>query len=88
MARWVYVSTLWLRRKLRVPAHAGKGPGVHARYDEANVITAALVLQMKKAHIGVPGYGRALRELQRRLRTHSALEWLEYQVVLIFKASG
>lgn len=72
----------WLRRKLLVPAHAGKGPGVHAQYDEANLITAALALQMKQAHIVVSRYSRAFRELQLWLRTHSALEWPEYQVVL------
>lgn len=72
----------WLRQGLIRPARAGGGSGVHARYDEVNVLTILLALEMKNAHVVVSRYARAFVALDALLRQHSSLEWPRYRVFL------
>jgi len=72
----------WLRQGLIQPAQAGRGRGVHARYDEVNVLTIMLALEMKNAHIVVSRYVEAFATLDNLLRQRSSLEWPRYRVFL------
>jgi len=72
----------WVRDGILVPISAGFGPGIHAEYDEANVLAAAIALRMKRAAVVVSRYAEAFAQLHAWLRARSALEWRRYQVVL------
>lgn len=72
----------WRRKGVVVPVFPGNGPGVHADYDEANVLATAIALRMKQAHIVVAKYAPALQQLQVWLRSHSRPEWSGHTTIL------
>jgi len=73
----------WVREGVLVPVSAGCGPGIHAEYDEANVLAATIALRMKRSHIVVSKYTEAFGQLHRWLRERSPLEWPRYGVFLM-----
>lgn len=73
---------VWVRDGVLVPISAGFGPGIHAEYDEANVVAAAIALRMKRASVVVSRYVQAFAQLHAWLRARSTLEWRRYQVIL------
>jgi hypothetical protein len=77
----------WVRKGVLIPAVPGSGPGVHAVFDEANVLTAAIAMHMKQAHITVAKYAGAFSQLQVWLRERSALEWSRYLAILTPEAA-
>lgn len=72
----------WLKKKVILPARPGRGPGVHAEYDETNAVALLVGLKMKHAGITVVKYAPAFGELHNWLRTHSSLEWARQTVVM------
>jgi hypothetical protein len=72
----------WVRDAVLLPLSAGAGPGIHADYDEANVVAAAIALRMKHACVVVSRYAAAFAQLHAWLRARSALEWHGYLAVL------
>lgn len=78
----------WLRNQVIVPLHAGKGPGTHAEYDDANLIMLALALRMKESAIVVAKYAGAFKELHLWLRSRSAIEWPRHLVVMSLDAAN
>jgi len=65
----------WVREGVIVPLRPGRGSGVHADYDAANLVAVVLAKAMKEARIVVIGYASALAELQVSLRAQSSLKW-------------
>jgi hypothetical protein len=65
----------WVRKGVIIPVTARAGPGLHADYDDANVVALAAALQLDRLHVTVPKYGVAFRDLHQWLRLHSAIEW-------------
>lgn len=72
----------WVRKGVLLPATQGKGPGMHADFDEANVLTAAIAMHMKQSHITITKYAEAFAQLQLWLRSHSVLEWSRFSAIL------
>jgi hypothetical protein len=72
----------WVRDGVLIPVAAGAGPGIHAEYDEANVLAAAIASHMKRSHIVVRRYAKAFAQLQLWLRARSALEWPRFTILL------
>lgn len=65
----------WLKKQVIVPLQPGGGPGVHAEYDDANLLALAIALRLKEAAVVVIKYAQAFQEFQGWLRSHSSLEW-------------
>lgn len=73
---------LWERSGVLIPAVSGCGAGVHAAYDEANVLAVAIAMQLKSLHVVVTKYQQAFRQLHHWLRNTSSVQWRQYRVVL------
>ena len=65
----------WTRKSILLPVVPGNGPGRHARYDEANILAAAIAVRMKQAHLVVTRYGDAFRKLHDWLRNRPPTQW-------------
>lgn len=72
----------WVKKKVILPARPGRGPGIHAEYDETNAVAILVGLKMKHAGITVVKYASAFAELHNWLRAHSSLEWARQTVVM------
>ncbi|MEZ5581758.1 MAG: hypothetical protein R3F37_02330 [Candidatus Competibacteraceae bacterium] len=70
-----------MKKGVLLPIFSGDGPGVHADYDEANVLAAAVALLMKRACIITGKYSQAFQQLHVWLRGCSAIEWYRYGAV-------
>jgi len=73
----------WVRGGVIIPKAKGRGAGIHAKYDEANLISLAIALAMKESlAIVVSKYSVGFSELHHWLRHHSMLEWDQYKLLL------
>lgn len=72
----------WERAGVLIPRVNGGGAGVHADYDDANLISAAIAHHMKHAAITVSHYAPTFASLHVWLRAHSVIEWHRHRVVL------
>lgn len=72
----------WIREGVLVASRSGSGAGVHAEFDMANVIAAALALRMKHMGIKVAHYAPAFNLLHEELRNRSSIEWPRYRIFM------
>ena len=73
---------LWVLEGVIAPERPGRGPGIHAEYDEANVIAMRLALKMRDASMNVRRYSKAFGELHKWLRRTPKNEWPSYRVTM------
>lgn len=72
----------WERKGVLVALKAASGAGIHAQYDDANVIVAAIALEMKRMGVTASRYPAAFSELHAWLRSRSSLDWPRYRIVM------
>jgi hypothetical protein len=72
----------WERAGVLIALRPGAGAGIHAQYDDANVLAAAIALGMKRMGVTASRYATAFSELHAWLRGHSSLDWPRYRVFL------
>jgi hypothetical protein len=72
----------WERTGVLVALHAGSGAGVHAQYDDANLVAAMIALEMKRMGVPASRYASAFGVLHTWLRGRSSLDWSRYRVFM------
>lgn len=72
----------WERTGVLVALRAGAGAGVHAQYDDANLVAAMIAKEMKRMRVPASRYATAFGELHNWLRRRSSLDWPRYRVFL------
>ncbi len=72
----------WSRTGLLIAARPGRGAGLHAEYDDANLIAALIALEMKRLSVTASRYVVAFAGLHDWLRARSSLEWHQFRVLL------
>jgi hypothetical protein len=72
----------WERTGVLVAVRPGSGAGVHAQYDDTNLVAALIALEMKRMGITTSRYALAFGELHAWLRARSSLDWPRYRVFM------
>jgi hypothetical protein len=72
----------WDRAGVLVALRPAGGTGVHAQYDDANLIAALIALEMKHMGVTASRYAAAFAELHTWLRARSSLDWPRSRVFL------
>lgn len=72
----------WSRTGVLIASRPSQGTGLHAEYDDANLIAALIALEMKPLGITASRYGAAFSGLHQWLRSRSSLEWAQFRVVM------
>jgi hypothetical protein len=72
----------WERVGVLVAKRPAAGTGVHAQYDDANLIAALIALEMKKMGVTASRYAAAFCSLHTWLRARSSLDWPRYRVFM------
>jgi len=72
----------WDRTGVLIALRAGSGTGVHAQYDDANLVAAMIALEMKRMGIPASRYTGAFGALHIWLRGRSSLDWPRFRIFM------
>jgi hypothetical protein len=72
----------WERTGVLAALRPGSGTGVHAQYDDANLVAAMIALEIKRMGVPASRYAAAFGELHTWLRDRSSLDWPRYRVFM------
>jgi hypothetical protein len=72
----------WSRTGVLIALRPSQGTGLHAEYDDANLIAALIAWEMKHLGITASRYAPAFAGLHHWLRDRSSLEWVHFRVLM------
>ncbi|AFL73522.1 hypothetical protein [Thiocystis violascens] len=72
----------WERVGVLVAMRPAAGTGVHAQYDDANLVAALIAMEMKRMGVTASRYAAAFSALHTWLRARSSLDWPRYRVFM------